>query len=231
MRRKIPLTIAFVFGIVMIIQFFIPHPVSRDFYQTMLDWRIIVIAFTYILAVSSLIRIHINKVRREKTGWGFSYVTLISLTVTAVVGVIGGCFQPTQITTWLIEHFNWQIEQRTVLMVIFTYIQIPMGATMFSLLAFFIASAAFRAFKARNLTAILLLLTAFVVMLGRVPIGELITKRLPEVLQLQNIVEWILNYPNMAAQRGILMGVGLGMMATALKIILGIERGYLGGGD
>lgn len=231
MRRKIPLTIAFVFGIVMIIQFFIPHPVSRDFYRTILDWIIIVFAFTYILAVSSLIRVHRGKIKRRKPGWGFSYVTLISLTLTAIIGVIGGAYQPTQISIWLVEHLNLQIEQGTVLMVIYTYIQIPMGATMFSLLAFFIASAAFRAFKARNLTAILLLLTAFVVMLGRVPIGELITKRLPEVLQLPNIVEWILNYPNMAAQRGILMGVGLGMIATALKIILGIERGYLGGGD
>jgi hypothetical protein len=106
-----------------------------------------------------------------------------------------------------------------------------MGATMFSLLAFFIASAAFRAFKARNVTAVLLLATAFIVMLGRVPIGALITRSLPENMQLGSIVEWILNIPNMAAQRGILMGVGLGMIATAIKIILGIERGYLGGGD
>ena len=225
MRRKIPLTIAFIFGIVMMVQFFIPHPYSRDFYRTVLDWLVIVAAFTYILAVTSLLRVHSGKIRRKKEGWGFSYVTIISLAVTAVVGVIGGCYQPTQLTAWLIEHFNLQIDQGTLLMVIYTYIQIPMGATMFSLLAFFIASAAFRAFKARNLTAVLLLITAFVVMLGRVPVGSLITKRMPD------IVEWILKYPNMAAQRGILMGVGLGMMATALKIILGIERGYLGGGE
>jgi len=231
MRRKIPLTIAFIFGIVMIIQFFIPHPVSRDFYQTILDWIVIVFAFTYILAVTSLIRMHKGKIKHKKQGWGFSYITIISLAVTAVIGVVGGAFQPTQITTWLFGRFNLQIEQSTILMLIYTYVQIPMGATMFSLLAFFIASAAFRAFKARNLTAILLLLTAFIVMLGRVPIGMLITRRLPEIFQLSNIVEWILKYPNMAAQRGILIGVGLGMIATALKIILGVERGYLGGGD
>lgn len=231
MRRKIPLTIAFVCGVVMIIQFFIPHRTSMEFYRNMLNALIIVGVFYYILAVTSLIRVHKGKIQRRKKGWGFSYVTIISLVLTAIVGVLGGAYQPTRLTTLLIERFHLQILQGTILMVIYTYVRIPMGATMFSLLAFFIASAAFRAFKARSLTAVLLLVTAFVVMLGRVPIGELITRNLPEAFRLTNIVEWILNYPNMAAQRGILMGVGLGMIATSLKIILGIERGYLGGGE
>lgn len=231
MRRKIPLSIAFIFGVIMIIQFFIPHPVSRDFFQMILDWMIIVGAFTYILAVSSLIRVHKGKIKRKKEGWGYSYVTLIALVITAIIGVIGGAFQPTKVTTTLFQKISWHLQQPTILMVIYRYIQMPMQATMFSLLAFFIASAAFRAFKARNITAVLLLITAFIVMLGRVPVGSLITKRLPEAFHLSNVVEWILNYPNMAAQRGILIGVGLGMIATALKIILGIERGYLGGGD
>jgi hypothetical protein len=94
---------------------------------------------------------------------------------------------------------------------------------MFSLLAFFIASAAFRAFRARNVQATLLLVTAVVVMIGRVPLGDYLWSGMPD------LIEWIMTVPNMSAMRGIRIGVGLGAVATAMKIILGIERTYMGG--
>jgi hypothetical protein len=66
-------------------------------------------------------------------------------------------------------------------------------------------------------------------MLGRVPLGQLLTRGLPEKATLPWITETIMTYPNMAAFRGILIGAALGVMATGLRIILGIERSYLGG--
>jgi hypothetical protein len=65
-------------------------------------------------------------------------------------------------------------------------------------------------------------------MLGRVPAGQFIRVG---TVSLTGISDWILDFPNTAAKRGILIGVGLGMTSTALKIILGIETSYLGKGD
>jgi hypothetical protein len=106
-----------------------------------------------------------------------------------------------------------------------------MQGTMFSLLAFFIASAAFRAFRIRTFEAGLLAAAALIVMLGRVPIGDVLTQWLPEPIRLQPVQEWILNVPQNAAKRAILIGAALGVMATGLRVILGIERSYLSGED
>ena len=88
-----------------------------------------------------------------------------------------------------------------------------------------VASAAFRTFRARSVEATLLLTAALVVMFGRVPLGEMIFSQSPEV------AEWIMSNPALGAKRGIILGVSLGGIAMSLRIILGIERSHLGGGD
>ncbi len=105
---------------------------------------------------------------------------------------------------------------------IYLYIYVPLSATMFSLLAFYIASAAYRAFKAKTKESTLLLGAAFLVMLGRVPIGEAISHHFTE------IADWIMNVPNTAGQRAILIGAALGLVSSALRILLGLEQSYLG---
>jgi hypothetical protein len=92
---------------------------------------------------------------------------------------------------------------------------------MFSLLAFYIASAAYRAFRARTILATILLVTALVLMLRLIPLGPISGIN-------QKLASWVLTVPNMAAKRAIWIGIGLGATATCLKIIFGIERGYMG---
>lgn len=221
-RRTLPLLVSAIFGIALILQFFVPHPASKSFYNMMLDWLIIVSAFTYLIAVQSTVELHYTKIKRRVEGWQYSIIVLVSLFVTAVLGIFGGAFMPT--TLWMKIFPSVKPSDTTPLMYTYLYMQMPMQSTIFSLLAFYMASAAFRSFRARSFDATLLLITAGIVTLGRVPLGEFIYKGLPDV------VEWILKYPNMAAQRGILIGVQLGIIATSIKIILGIERKYLGGG-
>ena len=123
---------------------------------------------------------------------------------------------------WGLHFYTQEGLNSTMFLAFFQYVMIPIMSTMFSLLAFFIASAAYRAFRARSLLATLLLISALIVMLRFNPyfgiVGDYIEKT----------ASWLLNVPNLAAKRAIIIGVGLGMVATALKVILGIERAYLG---
>jgi hypothetical protein len=126
---------------------------------------------------------------------------------------------------WSFYFYTAEGLQSTMFRAFFDYIMIPILSTIFSLLAFFIASAAYRAFRARNLLATLLLIAALIVMLRFFPyfgtgVGEFINRT----------SNWLMNVPNLAAQRAIIIGIGLGIVATALKVILGIERGYMGKG-
>lgn len=126
---------------------------------------------------------------------------------------------------WGFFFYTQQGLSNTMFRNFFNYIMMPILATMFALLAFFIASAAYRAFRARNLMATLLLVAALIVMLRFNPYLPL-----AETGFYSKASNWLMNVPNLAAQRAIVIGIGLGSAATAIKVMLGIERGYMGKG-
>ena len=197
----------------MMVQFFTPNPFFLRLYNIVLDWKQVVLGCTFILGTWSLIRYHVKKIQRRQENWQYSYVTLAGLVATVGAALI-----------WKTESgpYPW----------LFNSIQVPMQATMFSLLAFFVASASYRAFRARTVQATLLLAAGALVMIGRVPIGTYVSGSVFGVrISLVEISDWVLNVPNLAAKRGIMIGVGLGMTATAIKIVLGIEKTYLGRSD
>jgi len=205
-KRRVPLLICLFSGLFFGIQFFVPHHQVRQVYSNGLRWLIVVAAFTIIMAVGSLIVHHLRRVHRRTKGWGYSLVTLGTLLGMVAAGAATG------------------IRPGSLFNKLFLNVQAPMQATMFGILAFYIASASYRAFRARSKEATLLLLAAIFLMLSAV---SFIGYYFPRITTLS---EWLLMVPNMAAQRGILFGVYLGTLATSIKIILGIERGWMGGG-
>jgi len=198
-------------GIVMMIQYFIPHQASQEVYNLYTEFVPIIAGFALILGAGSLTRVHYHKIRRKASNWQYSVIVLLFLYLMPVFGII------------LPSAIGGQAEGPSVFHFLYRYVQIPIQSTMFSLLAFYIASAAFRAFRARSAMATVLMLAAIIVMMGQVPIGDYLGKWFPATGL------WILRNPNLAGKRAIQLGVGFGILATNLKIIFGVERNWLGG--
>ena len=199
------MAVASVAGMFMAAQYFIDTVPTAAVYRTLLSWMQIIFAFALLAGSLAVIRNHLVRLVRQPSDRIYSVILLLGIAATSVAGFAGG------------------INRGSAFLWIFDHLQAPMQSTVFSLLAFYIASAAYRGFRARSGESAVLIIAAMVVLLGRVPLGEWISPRLSAGS------EWIVNVPALAAKRAILIGIGLGMVATALKVIAGVERTYLGG--
>lgn len=216
-KRTIPLLIVFGIGVLGFAQDYIPHPWSAMVRDEITTWGIIIGGFAMFLGIYSLLHMHLTRIRRKMPGWGYSIFVYIGAIGMIVIGLLWEGPGPGNV-----DLYQWGYD----------YVFVPCSATVFSILAFFMASAAYRTFRARNFTAGLLLVAAIIVMFGRVPVSEGVSQWLfNDRMILPNLSKAIMDYPNLAAKRGILLGIALGVISQSVRILLGIERSYLGGGD
>jgi cytochrome bd-type quinol oxidase subunit 2 len=210
MHRQFPLILVFILGVAMALQEFIPLDLAKHFKEFALDWTIVIGVFAMGLGLWSLTKVSMERIQRRAENWQYSIITLAGMLAMMAFSFWG--WAQGGIENALNGYMFVQF---------FDYVMVPIQSTMFALLAFFIASAAYRAFRARSVLASLLLVAALIVMLRVVYMGPLSEP-------VADVAGWIINVPNLAAKRAIVVGVGLGIVATALKVVLGIERTYLG---
>ncbi len=203
MKRVLPVFIAGLSGFLMVADFLFENAWLQGFSKDVQDWTVVVSAFALGLGAVSLIRLHGRKISRREKGWFNSIVLIVGMLFMTVRGILNGV-------------------NDTYYLFLFDNMLTPLGAAVYASLAFYIASAAYRAFRARSLEATVLLIAGLIVLLGRAPIGDSISAALPQV------ASWIINVPNVAAQRGIIICSAIGVMSTSLRVMLGLERRYLG---
>ena len=146
MQRRIPLTLVLVVGLFAAVAAFVPHPIVQNVDETLRnDVLRILSAFGLVLGIGSIVQHHLLKIRRHAQHWQYSYITIIMLIITAIVGVFGGIDpnRPGLLPTH-IGSFSFHMQT------LYTNVMVPLGATMFAMLAFFMASAAYRAFRAHR---------------------------------------------------------------------------------
>lgn len=223
MKRTVPLAITFIVGTVLVLADFIPHKPFGNLGDDFSLYFDIIAVFAFLLGGGNLIRVHLTKVNRKKEDWPFSLVTLGGFLVMLAAGIFK-INNPDGIQGD-VAAFGSLFND------LYMYIFTPLQASMFALLAFFVGSASYRAFRAKNIEATILLIAAFIILLGRTPFGLWLTQDLTggwSFLQIPTMANWIMDVPNLAGQRAIMIGIALGVISMSLRVILGVERTYLG---
>ena len=197
LKRVVATVIAIIVGFFVLLDFFVQNALIGFLKFFFVRGVIIVAAFAIILGFLNVLIVHLNKILRFKQGWFYSIFLVLTMMVVLLLGLIEG-------------------PQGLLTSQIFQYVLFPLQATIFSLLAFFVASAAYRAFRVRNWESALLVVFGVIVLLGQVPLWRALT----------TFKEWVFEVFVMASTRGILLGVALGTVATGLRVLLGIDRPY-----
>ena len=268
-KRHIPIFIVTFIGSLTLFGWFIDEPNIQSFVNDdATQWFDILASFAIFLGGFNLLKMQLQKVIRKKQGWQYSLFAIGGF----ILAIIAGFFYKGNPDVAWGTHVT---ADGTLFKWIFTYMFAPLGATMFALLAFFVASASYRAFRIRNFEATLLLVAGIIIMIGRVPLGSSISSWFimyllvliggvvinsvfknkqytaifvsvgiiivtsagssmgwpldqPGIFYLPHLQEWIYMNPNVAGTRSIMMGIGLGIFATSIRYILGIEKSYIG---
>lgn len=233
MKRTVPLIITATIGVLLIVANFIPSLSAWG--EDATTFFAIIAAIAFVLGGGSLLKVHLKKLSDRNQGWGYSLIVLGSFVIMLGIGLFKVGVPPNP--AFPDKPWAGDIQgQGTAFWWLYEYVFKPLTATMFAMLAFYIASAAFRAFRAKNFEAILLLGTAFIILLGRTAAGPFLTDWIsPDGplagLRIEELSVYIMQVFNTAGNRAIIIGIALGIASTSLKILMGLDRSYLGGGN
>ncbi len=237
-RKSIIAVFTFLGGLYYATEFFWPAPQTGPHaggnwltpYQPFVaNLTTVIGSFSIGIGVVSLLQFHARAISRRRAGWGNSVALIFCFAAMLVFGLFNQYAPDKKFAFGQTSHdiFN------------FLYLggYANLDAATFSLIAFYIASASYRAFRIRSWESTLLMFSALIVMLGAT-FGTAITAGIPPYLdaahtvenpwanfRIERISEWLLTRINSPAQRGILFGIYVGGLAISLRLWLSLERG------
>jgi len=170
-----------------------------------LSWATFLAAVALLLGVVNLFSVHISRLIFKRNI--YSGVLAISLLVTIALGVTDGM----GITNGTIDF-------------IFKWVQAPLEAALASLLAFFLLFTGVRLLKERRTVWSILFLVTAVILLLLAALSALLPPSIQSVLTtIEGLIQELFV---MAAVRGVLIGVALGVVLLSLRVLIGVERPY-----
>lgn len=190
-----------------------PNTFFTDQLDTAAQFNGVIGTLALLMGLISLGMVNVRKIKRRDKEWYMAFLFFGAI----VLGLAAGWYHydpPGSVTNSFSDALIVQIFG-------------ALGSAIFSLTAFYLASASYRAFRVRTFEAGLMMATALIVMLGQTPFGMYLTGWISERYQflwLSNIASWILRTPSMAFIRALTFGFMVGGIATALRYWLSLER-------
>ena len=207
LRREVVYLITGIVVIVQIMDYFFSITQITDAASILRTWAVVISAMALALGAVNLMRLHSKVIRRRESGrWYFSGWLIFIFAFTTILGLLNiNNPKSNPIYSWL-----------------FDYPYTSLAATLYAITGFYIASAAYRAFRARNVDAALLLIAGIFVLLKNAPIGEVIWSGFPV------IGGWFNDWGQVPAMRTFLITAAFGLLAYGFRTLLGKERGFYG---
>jgi hypothetical protein len=167
-------------------------------------WALIIQLMAIGLGAINLVQVHYRQISRKTNMAPYSAVFMVTFAILLLLGFykLATGVEPSPYT-WL-----------------FAYAYTSLGATLYAITGFYIFSAAYRAFRARNIDAAILLVGGIFVLLANAPIGEVIWSGFPL------IGNWFNNVGQIPGMRTFTVVGALGLLAFGFRALIGKERGF-----
>lgn len=226
MWRRLIWVTTFVAGLYFLLEFVLPEEAPgwlggfknplTPYLDGVTKFLIVIGTMALLVGPLNLVRLHLPTALRRRKGWVESVVFFVFL----AAGIVAQAYHDEGRT--VVTAVQGALER--LYGSLFYGLLLGFGASSMALLAFYLVSAAHRAFRVNNLEAGLMMGSAVILLLGQVPLGDWLTQALPEPLQLPSVAQWILAVPNSAVQRAVLLGACGGAFAAGVRQWLSIGK-------
>lgn len=189
-------------GLVILSGYFLDVPILVNLRGTFLNWAVILTAVALLVGIANLLSVHGRKILNHQPGSINSYFLIgAALFILIVVGFFG----PTApVSMW-----------------VFNFIQVPVESSIMALLAVTLTVGMIRMVNRRvNQFSLIFIVTVVILLGGAISFSGF---KIPGLIETRS---WISQVPAVGGMRGILLGVALGILATGVRVLMGVDRPY-----
>ncbi|HIH88473.1 TPA: hypothetical protein HA344_04585 [Candidatus Bathyarchaeota archaeon] len=208
-KRELVFIVTGVVALVMMLDYFFGKNIpglsgSGGIAGQLQTWALIIQLMAIGLGAINLIQVHYRQISRKTDMAIYSIIFMVFFAFLLLLGLYK------LFTGVELYPYTW----------VFANVYTSLGTTLYAITGFFVFSAAYRAFRARNVDAAILLIGGCFVLLANAPIGEVLWSGFPL------IGNWFNNVGQIPGMRAFTVVGALGLLAYGFRALIGKEKGF-----